>query len=228
MPAGWAIEAIKSRRLKISRLADMNDPFELLGLNLADPADRRAWSRTRKELDKTKGVLCFSRNWDNPVLWSHYADRHRGICLSFHVPDRLLLPVRYEAKRLPSQFAGRRLAGTLNEEFMKQILTTKFADWKYEDEVRAFCELKEKDEESGQYFSNFDENLVLKKVVLGARCNATQAELKPYLKDCPNSVTIVKVRLAFQSYRVVRQKREPIIRVGLTSGSRRPPQSGTA
>jgi hypothetical protein len=40
-------------------------------------------------------MLCFSRDWHNPVQWSHYADKHRGICLGFDVPDSLLVPVQY-------------------------------------------------------------------------------------------------------------------------------------
>jgi len=38
-------------------------------------------------LVKPKGLLCFSRHWHNPVLWAHYADSHKGLCLGFDVPD---------------------------------------------------------------------------------------------------------------------------------------------
>ena len=26
------------------------------------------------------GMLCFSKGWHNPVQWSHYTDKHKGIC----------------------------------------------------------------------------------------------------------------------------------------------------
>lgn len=226
MSAHWALEAIRERRLKISRLEDMNDPFELLGVDLSVREERQAWNRTRKTLAKTKGVLCFSRNWENPVLWSHYGDRHRGICLSFAVSDDKLSPVRYEAKRLQSQFLARRAAGTLDEVFMNLILTTKFEDWRYEDEVRAFCQLDEIEEQSGHYFADFGGNLRLTQVILGARCSVKTAELRPLFRTHPNRVLILKARLAFQSYRVVRQKKIAVARVGLTTGSRGATRSG--
>ena len=33
-----------------------------------------------------RAILCFSRNWDNLLLWSHYGDRHMGVCLGFDIP----------------------------------------------------------------------------------------------------------------------------------------------
>ncbi len=25
--------------------------------------------------------------WSNPVIWAHYGDKHRGLCLGFEVPE---------------------------------------------------------------------------------------------------------------------------------------------
>src|SRR5687767_14278862 len=90
--AEFALSNIALRRIKISRFSDLNDPFELLGANLKDKNYREAFRLTRDELHNDKGLLCFSRSWGNPVLWSHYADKHRGICLGFDVSDHLLAP----------------------------------------------------------------------------------------------------------------------------------------
>lgn len=35
-------------------------------------------------LDK-KGIFSMSSTYDNPLMWSHYADEHRGICLGFRL-----------------------------------------------------------------------------------------------------------------------------------------------
>jgi hypothetical protein len=40
-------------------------------------------SHTHAMLDNT-GILCLSTNWDNPLMWSHYAKFHKGICVGFH------------------------------------------------------------------------------------------------------------------------------------------------
>ena len=54
---------------------ELNDPFEFLGAELSDRNFRKAIKKTKKDLSKTKGILCFSKNWKNPVQWSHYTDK---------------------------------------------------------------------------------------------------------------------------------------------------------
>ena len=80
-----ALSDIALRRMRISRYGDLNDPFELLAANVGDGEVRRAVRAWKEDFHRTKGILCFSRTWDNPVLWSHYSEKHRGICLTFNV-----------------------------------------------------------------------------------------------------------------------------------------------
>lgn len=50
----------------------------------------------------TRGVLCLSEAWDNPLLWSHYGDQHKGICIEYDISDTrldLLRRVDYNAAR---------------------------------------------------------------------------------------------------------------------------------
>jgi len=68
----WGIEALEKRRLKLSRFEEMNDPFELLGVRLRTKKDRMDFQRIKRELNDEAGVVCFSRTWHNPVMWSHY------------------------------------------------------------------------------------------------------------------------------------------------------------
>src|SRR5262249_53331053 len=42
-------------------------------------------SKLYKILDQSFGVLCLSECPDDILLWSHYADSHRGLCLEFDV-----------------------------------------------------------------------------------------------------------------------------------------------
>jgi hypothetical protein len=144
MPAQHALDDLRKRRLKVSFLDDMNDPFELLGGTLAKPEHRRAFRQWKEYMNRISRVLCFSRTWSNPVLWSHYADKHRGICLCFKVPDDLLLGISYQAKRLELQLE-RNLSkdGTVGIDISSKLLTTKYADWKYENEVRMFVRPEE-------------------------------------------------------------------------------------
>jgi hypothetical protein len=81
--ANYALQNIERQRLKVSRIDNLNDPFELLGAMQRDKHWRRIFRQAKTRIHNQDGVLCFSRSWRNPVLWSHYGDKHRGICLGF-------------------------------------------------------------------------------------------------------------------------------------------------
>ena len=80
------------------------------------------------------GVVCYSTNEHNTLMWSHYADNHKGMCLVFDVPnpiEKYLMKVNYleqlpnlnyETNNLPSE--------------IRKIITTKSIDWGYEEEYR--------------------------------------------------------------------------------------------
>src|SRR2546429_474927 len=63
----------------------MNDPFELTGGLPCDPQLRGHLTTLISRLNKWCGVLCFSRDWQNAMLWSHYGDKHKGICLGLDI-----------------------------------------------------------------------------------------------------------------------------------------------
>lgn len=193
------LSAIKDKRLKISRLDRLNDPFEFLSIDLRDREKRRGLMRAKAEIAKNNGLLCFSKNWHNPVLWSHYADKHRGLSLGFDVPVEKIRHVAYVDSRLP-------WPDKLSEEFTKQLLFTKFAHWSYEDEYRAWASLEEKVVD--EYYANFSEQLVLKQLLVGAESKITRAEIDDILGDIKGAVEVFKVRAAFSSFRIVRNKDE--------------------
>ena len=97
----FAMQALRERRLKIARLAEMNDPFEMLPFDMSNRVQRIAALTTLDRRNGTAGVLCFSKSWTNPVVWSHYTDQHRGVCLGFDTADNLTKPIRYAALREP-------------------------------------------------------------------------------------------------------------------------------
>ena len=91
---------LRHRRLKVAQIEDLNDPFELRSITSSDKDIRDAFDRTRATLAKARGMLCFSESWNNPVLWSHYADRHRGLALGFDIDEQTLTPVLYRSRRI--------------------------------------------------------------------------------------------------------------------------------
>jgi len=189
--ADIARQVIAERRLKISTFADMNDTFELLGIELIAPGVRPDLLQYFQEftvcnLRKKYGALCFSKRFRNPVLWAHYADKHAGIVLGFDFdtsPEVDLLRVKYvpqKRKRNVTSLLNQVLTardenrGLSQEEakaaepLYKAILSTKFRHWSYEEEIRGFTELNV--EEGGKYFLNFQKKLELAEVILGLKC----------------------------------------------------------
>ncbi|MGK5092554.1 DUF2971 domain-containing protein [Deltaproteobacteria bacterium TL4] len=209
--ARWANENLEKSRLKISRFEDLNDPFELLAADLKDEAIRKAFQDIRDHMCGNRGVVCFSRSWHNPLLWSHYADKHRGVCLGFEVPDGHIVQVSYEVKRLVNVVPKLLSCGPAAETLMTRLLATKFQDWRYEDEVRVYTDLSDRDAVTSHYFKDFDHDLALREVILGCRFSGAVPEIRALAHNCFAGVSMIQTRLAFTSFRVERDKHEIIV-----------------
>jgi hypothetical protein len=206
----YGIENIEKRRLKVSLIDELNDPFELLGLELSDGPLRQSFLNLKRQMSQDRGILCFSRAWTNPVQWSHYADRHRGLCLGFEVRPGLSMPVEYKAKRL-AQEAKQLLTAPMTRETMRKLLCTKYSHWRYECEERIFVSLDQKNkDQTGLYFEPFSPDLAIATVIIGARSNLSRDQLNKALGSLSSQVTVFKARLAFKSFRVVRNKNESL------------------
>jgi hypothetical protein len=107
LDAQFGLKSLSERRIKISILSDLNDPFELLPWELSNRAYRNAARRTRSELATRRGILCFSADWRDPVIWAHYSDKHKGICLGFEISDDVCKKVKYVPRRLPFSHQAR-------------------------------------------------------------------------------------------------------------------------
>jgi len=222
LSATHALEDLAEHRIKISEFSDMNDPFELQGVNFyserADVRQEDIDAITQSIVDHfygTVGALCLSRDWKNPVLWSHYADKHKGICLGFEVaaeieiqePNYVKCQERACVDPMFSEAATKRASGDLkspapkSQETFLRLLSTKFDAWRYEDEVRL---LVRRDEKVGDfYFYPFDDKFKLTDVILGVRCPVPVAKLKRDLRDYPEPINITRAALSKTAFEMV-------------------------
>ena len=145
------------------------------------------------------GILCFTSDWHNPVLWSHYSDKHRGICLGLEVNGQFLRPVSYVNER-------QALRAPATEETMEGLLYTKYVDWSYERELRAWLRLEERDASTGLYFYGFDQKVRLREVIVGPLCDIPRATIDSALNGYEGNVRVIKARLAFKTFQVVRNR----------------------
>lgn len=198
LDARFGLKSLSEKRLKISTLSDLNDPFELLPYELSNPMHRTVMRLTLTQMTARFGLLCFSSNWRDPVIWAHYGDKHRGLCLGFESPDVKCKEVKYISERVafptsPTQADSDRM------------LFTKYANWKYEREIRIWAELNER--QGDLYFAEFGDELRLIKVIAGARCELSEREIVKALGALAKDVVLIKARAGFKQFEIVKDKR---------------------
>lgn len=206
-----AVTNIERQRLKVCTFADANDPFELLALC----APGRGQRATRKLLQQFKdsqtrqtGMLCFSRSWHNPVMWSHYARGHTGVCLGFDVRSNCIENVIYVPDRLTAPLDRSDAdpdASMLPESLQNDLFVTKFDHWQYENEFRRFVPLAKASHESERniYFWQFDQDMVLREVILGPLAPRDQIEpFRELVKNTGIDAPVARARLGFGKFEV--------------------------
>lgn len=203
----FGLENLEKGRLKISLFSTVNDPFELLGVELSDKTVRKTVQYESSGLTKEKGLLCFSSDKYNPVQWAHYADNHKGLCLGFEIPNSYVEKVSYVANRLNKSILNA-------PEKQKKLLTTKFNHWSYEQEYRMLLELVNYPEESPNLrFKHFDELLTLKEVYIGCRSDLKFQDIKNAFQSTSGSVVVKHTRPAFKDFKIVWDKKKKSIRI---------------
>jgi hypothetical protein len=122
-----------------------------------------------KECFKDHGVLSLAGRWNCPLMWSHYANEHRGICIEYTTDDHrcgVLAPVNYNSSRylkvsdLIEWFLGRSPAA--RNKVFEQYFLAKASQWKYEKEWRVVSKANGRD---GRPFR-------IASVHFGVRCDA--------------------------------------------------------
>ncbi|MFC0804736.1 DUF2971 domain-containing protein [Ensifer sp. P24N7] len=113
-----------------------------------------------------KGIVSLSERWQSPLMWSHYGDQHRGLCVGYSVPDDVgdsLRKVNYGGGRLVQASAvAAMLRGDAGAQRLVDdlVLLQKAPDWSYECEWRLI----------GRRGSQ-DSPLEMEEITFGMRCD---------------------------------------------------------
>ena len=89
-----------------------------------------------------KGVMSLARRATCPLMWSHYADQHNGICIGYSVPARAsndIHSVEYGGTRfVDASDVAKMLDGddAARDRVDRAVLLRKAGDWRYEREWR--------------------------------------------------------------------------------------------
>ncbi|MBQ6730788.1 MAG: DUF2971 domain-containing protein [Bacilli bacterium] len=143
------------------------------------------------KLRKRVVISCFGSSFDSILMWSHYANMHKGVCIEFEIEDKDFKTVEY-SKQMPDfrlhdtleilfghEFVGEEIDFNNEEyDFMNKPLLTKSEDWIYEGEIRCVYSIKKLDPKIKKVGKKWKKKLLLemppiKAVYVG--CNATDA-----------------------------------------------------
>jgi hypothetical protein len=87
-------------------------------------------------------IFCASKSFSNILLWSHYADMHRGICIGFDLINKSLKYKEKEYDFIKVKYGNNFIFKNDNEKSIANSLLCKTLDWKYENEYRLILDNK--------------------------------------------------------------------------------------
>jgi hypothetical protein len=160
-PVADVIRKARAQRLgggdpvKIRELFRPRFPEYVNRLKQGLESDRNVWL----EMKKTYRVLCLSAVRDNILMWSHYADEHKGAVLEFQPKIELgtemlgarivtyskEVPVAVTLEQFLLYITGQGPKPRPQDPFVKSVYT-KSSDWIYENEWRILTEQRKEEQ----------------------------------------------------------------------------------
>lgn len=179
---------LRSIRDRLSRDEVIKD-FDEAGIEIASnlPKHFADFNAALVENFCNSRIFCVSENHDNVVMWSHYADQHRGIVFKLACLDdidNVLLAARkveytkdfikfHNAEDYAMHLTGEKPLDTVD--LCWKLAFTKHADWAYENEWRVHRPLL--NEPQGDGYSIYSEHpRVFDEIYLGCRIPKEMAQ----------------------------------------------------
>ncbi len=137
-------------------------------------------------------ISCFSKRYDSILMWSHYGDKHKGICIEFDRPDKDFLDIKYSIKRCKFDLEDttRRVLGYMlsNEEVdvndkglircISKPFIVKSLDWQYEEEIRCILSPNSEGVSTLEELSLYRMPTNISKIYIGCKVDKTSEEYK--------------------------------------------------
>lgn len=161
-------------------------------------------------------ISCFGSSYDSILMWSHYANKHKGACIEYEINDKDFFPVVY-SQNMPKYQLNKTFEVMFGHQFInKEVednddryyftfepLLIKSNVWQYEGEIRCVYSYKKR---NPKIYEAQDEkgNAILllkmpkmKRIFLG--CNAENDFIQT-VKELAYDVPIVKMKMKENEY----------------------------
>lgn len=147
---------------------------------------------------KSFGIYCLTEIADDLLMWAHYSDSHRGICLQFDTAKDL--SIFWEAYKITYQenypIVNVMDMGTYDQFF--NLFATKSTHWEYEQERRAI----KVPGEGGSKTYTFEPEL-LTGVILGAKISSIDEKIVlEWISQRETPTKIYRAKINNKSYRI--------------------------
>jgi len=206
--SGYAVNDLENEWIKVSTLDSLNDPFELKPYLRYRLEERQPFNKVFREISKKWGLLCFSDDWSEPILWSYYADKHMGIAIGFDILQDEILKVDYnfDPKRQQIELTNDK---NTNEKLFLCLAKVKYKKWEYENEYRILVELKDcisKDclppKVRDLHFIKFGDRIKVKKIVLGCKFDHKKEKENIIKLATKLNAEIISTRPGWEDYKI--------------------------
>ena len=226
LPDKWAIQSIKSRSFRVSRLSKLNDPFECgFGyIGCPDLVAQQLSDDHIAKLDKDDGIICFSKEIKDPILWSHYAKVgkkvHKGIafevkgdvvlttdrCFTLRVNGisyEKLHQVAYNQPRITFDLSCKpQLTDLQINEKASGFFSQKSRSWHYEKEYRLVVNLAKCRRQGEMFFWKIRPGFI-SRVIIGFRSSKSVKDVRRELDLHGFKKTrVAKAKLSQTTYKV--------------------------
>ena len=177
-----AMDSTQSRRSRIERL-----------VKRIFSADSMEWNRPDGDLAMYSrlGVYCLSETCESILMWSHYSEKHEGVCIGLSGMENHAQPIRYQST-VPPFDAAEWIRD--RERNFEEITLTKANEWAYEREWRAFGK---------RGVQLLPDDVEIHSVILGLRMPKKQkAAVKKFVRENCNAVQVLDARKIHRQYAI--------------------------
>jgi len=160
--------------------------------------DKGRLEKVYSQFVATVGIYCLSEKKDDLLMWAHYSDSHRGLCLEFRASEEgsffwEVFKVIYQ-----DDYPVVNMMRVGEPEEFRKALLTKSAHWSYEQEWR----ILKMEDEGGPGSYHFPPE-ALTGVIFGALMKSKDKEMvRDWLRTYPSTVSVYQASLNGKRYQI--------------------------
>lgn len=202
-----AVDILDNHRLYLSDGKNFNDPFEITVTDKKNCKVRHI---------EGLHILSLTNSFRNKLIWSHYTDSHKGVCLTVQVPNHLVYPICYSTERIYEDSDINNIISSstkitkksVDKDFSplsknKKMAYIKDKKWLYEKEYRIVFD---KEDESGLIHQDgkWFMSVKITNIYLGVNFHKNKTEIKKEIMEAcnRNKIKIAQMIVSNSDYSV--------------------------